>query len=345
MTTQKIRLTEKNTEQVLAAQDVSFASRGLILAVGAAMLWGVYGVLMSMVFSLPPLNSTNLGLLAIPVVAGTIEEISSSIVLFIRNLKNGKTKEYIRTIKTTPGKIVCIGGILGGPIGLTGSMAAILFCGPGYALCITAMYPVFGALCSVIFLKEKTNFRFWLGLILCVAGGIVMSYIAPEGSDSKTFYLGIAFAILAVIGWGAEGVVSAYGTDTIDPDIGGGLRVMAAAIVFLIMLPFVGGMNAFVECFTVFPTAGFGIAAVAVFGAYSLMYWYVAFGMTGVSRALACNGTYGLWGILFTAILSFIGITGFTITSNLVWGGIITVIGIVLVVANPKELIQLRKTN
>lgn len=333
----------KTPEQILSDRDLNFAIKGLFIAVFAAILWGIYGTMMNSALGLAPFNSSAYGLFAIPAAAGFIEEVTSSIFLFFINFKKGKTREYVRGIKTKSGKLICLGGIIGGPVALTGSMAAILMCGPGYALCITAMYPVFGAICSAIFLKEKTNARLWLGLALCVGGGVVLSFVPPEGADSKVFYIGVIFAVITCMGWGAEGVISGYGTDTIDSDIGSGLRMMASAAGYMVMLPFVGGVKVLFTAITTNPQAIFAVAGVAILAALSVIYWYKAFGMTGVSRAMACNSTYGLWGIIFSGILGALGIIPFALTTNLVIGGLISVIGIILVVANPKELLQLRE--
>lgn len=59
--------------------------------------------------------------------------------------------------------------------------------------------------------------------------------------------------------------------------------------------------------------------------------------MTGVSRAMALNITYSLWGILFSAIF-----TEVEITSSLLFGAAVITIGMVMVVGNPKEMINLR---
>lgn len=332
----------KSLEQIVSDRDMGFAVRGLFTALIAAILWGIYGSLMDSALGLSPFDSTAFALLAIPAASGFIEEVACSFFLFLINLKKGKIKEYGRAIKTKSGKLICLGGILGGSFALTGSMAAILLCGPSYALCITAMYPVLGTIFSALFLKEKTNLRLWLGVILCVGGGIVLGFTPPQGVDSKMFYLGILFAVIACVGWGAEGVISGYGTDTIDSDIGTGLRFMASAIVYAVMLPFVGGINVLAKAAGENPISIIAIAAVALLAALSVIYWYKAFGMTGVSRAVACNGTYGLWGIIFNAILGALGIVTFHFSPNLIIGGIVSLVGLVLVVGNPKELLKLR---
>jgi drug/metabolite transporter (DMT)-like permease len=332
----------KTPEQIVGDRDMSFVIRGMKTAVFAAMLWGIYGVFMSGATGMTPFNGSY-GLLSVPVAAGFIEEVSCAIFMFIYNWKAGKLKEYGRSIRTKSGRLIMLGGVIGAPIALTGSTAAIIMCGPGYALCVTAMYPVVGSILSAIFLKEKTSLRFWIGVIMCVAGGFVLSYTPPEGTNPSTFYLGIAFAIVACLGWGAEGVISGYGTDTIDTDVGSGLRFIAAAVVYMIILPFVGGTTVLAKAITINPIAIGAIVVTSCFGALSTNYWYRAFGMTGVARALACNGTYGMWGIVFSAILAIFGLASFEFTPTLGIGCVISIIGIIFAVGNPKEMLELRK--
>lgn len=324
------------------AIELSFAKKGLVIALLSAGLWGVYAVIINFAYGFEPLTTEGLGLLTIPVVVGALHEIPAFLIFLVRNGITGKLKEYGRTLRTLPGKMICVGGIIGGPGALTCSMAGILFAGPAYALAITGLYPVMGAILAVLFLKEKTNKRFWIGISLCVIGGFVLGFEPPKGDAYPHFYLGIVMSLLAAVGWGLEGTIGAFGTDTIDPNVSVGLRAMASSIVFLILIPLVGGFNVFVDAIFVHPIAAGMVALAALAGSHSLWYWYVAFGMTGVGRAMAMNSTYSLWGVVFTLILSALGLMTFVLTQNLVIGVLIMVAGIILVVINPKDLVKLR---
>ena len=329
-------------KEKLALMELSFAKRGLVIALISAGLWGLYAVIIHFAYGVNPLNKEGLNLMTIPVVVGALHEIAAFLIFLVRNTISGKAGEYIRTLKTFPGKMVCLGGIIGGPGALTCSMAGILFAGPAYALAITGLYPVMGALLAVIFLKEKTNKRFWIGISLCVIGGFILGFEPPKGDAYPHFYLGIILSLLAAVGWGLEGTIGAFGTDTIDPNVSVGLRAMASSTIFLCMVPLVGGFGMFVDAIFVHPMAAGIVALAALAGSQSLWYWYVAFGMTGVSRAMAMNSTYSLWGVVFTVILSSFGLMTFVLTKNLVAGIALMVVGIIVVVINPKDLVKLR---
>ena len=49
-----------------------------------------------------------------------------------------------------------------------------------------------------------------------------------------------------------------------------------------------------------------------------------------------------LWGLVFTALFSAVGLMEFSFTPNLVIGALIVVVGVILVVAKPSDLITVR---
>ncbi len=331
----------EKTAELMANRELGFAKKGIVLALFSAAMWGAYAVIISLAYNFAPLNATNLALLTIPVTVGALHETSAFVIYIVRNGIDGKLPEYARSFRTFPGKMACLGGVVGGPFALTCSMAGILFAGPAYSLAITSLYPVIGAVLAVVFLKEKTNARFWAGISCCVIGGVVLGFSKPSGNYPH-FYLGILFSLLAALGWGAEGTIGAFGTDTLDPNVSVGLRNCASTLGYIVLLPIFGGAGIFADAIFVHPQAAGMVALAALAGSTSLWYWYVAFGMTGVSRAMAINSTYSLWGVVFTLALSLAGIVEFSLTGNLIAGVAVMILGIVLVVANPKELLKLR---
>ena len=63
-----------------------------------------------------------------------------------------------------------LGGILGGPVGMTGYYLAVKYIGAGHAATISSLYPAIGAVLAFIFLKEKIGKRGWFGLVLAILG-------------------------------------------------------------------------------------------------------------------------------------------------------------------------------
>ena len=223
-------------------------------------------------------------------------------------------------------------------------MFAMINCGAAYTLAIGAMSPVIASLLGVLFLKEKTNLRFWLGLVCVVAGGIITSYVAPDGEQYPNFYFGIILAFASAVGWGLEGLTGTLGTDAVDSEVGVGIRYLCSACVYFLFILVIGGFDFLYDCIFVHPQGFVYVLIACIIGAIGVMYWYVSFNMTGCTRAMAINSTYGLWNIFYSLILSAFGIFEVAINSNLVIGSIMIVAGIFLVLANPRDLLELRKS-
>lgn len=97
----------------------------------------------------------------------------------------------------------------------------------------------------------------------------------------------------------------------------------------------VGGLTMFWGAFA--QNAVWFMAAAGLAGGFSYVMWYRALNTTGVGRAMALNITYALWAIVFGYFL-----TDLQLTANLIGGACVITFGTILVVANPKELLNLR---
>jgi drug/metabolite transporter (DMT)-like permease len=276
-----------------------------------------------------------------------LHDFFAALWVAVHNIRAGKFKEYGRTLRTKPGQMVCIGALLGGPIGMSGYLLGITLVNPAYALPITAAYPAVAAVLATIFFKEINPPRVWVGVVLCVLGAFVVYYAPMEGDKGVFFTIGMILTTLACLGWSSEGLLSTYGMDMIDPDIALGIREAVSAIVyFIFVIPVVtlylganfGDTPIWEMCIEVMGSSAFPIYAFAGFlGGFSYVYWYRALNMTGVARAMALNVTYALWGVLFGAFF-----TGFAATKQLFLGAAFIAVGAILVSANPRELFRLR---
>ncbi len=101
-----------------------------------------------------------------------------------------------------------------------------------------------------------------------------------------------------------------------------------------IVLPLAGGWYLIGPALT--SEVGWVFLAASLSGAVTYLYWYLSMNMTGVSRAMALNITYSCGNSVqryFTEV---------EITSSLLFGAAVITIGMVMVVGNPKEMINLR---
>ena len=256
----------------------------------------------------------------------------------------------IRTLRSKAGRACIWGALLGAPLGMGGYLMALSMAGPAYVLPITSLYPAVAALLALVFLKERVSLRAWGGLALCVIGAIAIGYTPPEGAGGGLFYLGIAFAFLAAFGWAAEGVCVTSGMDFIEPAVALNVYQIVSSLLYAgIIVPLAlwhlsasaPGCDIPGLLVRAFSSPGVGCFALAgVVGCISYRCWYKAMNMAGVSRAMALNITYALWGVLFGALF-----TDVEITRSLVIGAAAIFVGMFLVIGNPRDIINLRNVN
>ena len=317
----------------------NFERKGTIAGIISGGAFGLNSVVLGIALTMIPFVGY-VGALAAPLVAAALNDGLAGVWLLIYNLKEGRGKEILRSFNTKPGKIICLAAIMGGPIANAAYLIAIKDASAAYALPISALFPVFGAILARIFLKQKVGMRIVIGMLLCVVGAGVIGYMPPP-ADLPHFYLGIIFALVAAFGWAAEGTLSTFGTAVIDPKMAINIREFMSGIVFLIIVvPAVGGYLLYGRVFMHVDALAM-IALAALTGAITFLSWYKSNSMCGVAKGMALNGTYALWGILFSFILGVLHLTsGVKITPALIIGAVIITIGAILVAINPMEFFK-----
>lgn len=327
-------------------KEVDFAKKGLALALLSGMIWSLDGLTLGKGLAAEPFGDPLLWLLA-PLLAAGIHDTFGACVSLALNAAEGRGREVGRTLFSKPGRLCILGALLGAPLGMGGYLMALSLAGPAYVLPITSLYPAMAALLAFLFLKERISVRAWGGLALCVAGAIAIGYTPPESVGGNAFLLGIAFAFLAAFGWAAEGVCVTSAMDFVEPAVALNIYQIVSALLyaFLIVPALLLHLSLTVPDWSAAHFLGQALsspglpffALAGVIGCLSYRCWYRAMNMTGVSRAMALNITYALWGVLFSALF-----TDIEITRNLVAGAAAICLGMVLVIGNPRELVNLR---
>jgi drug/metabolite transporter (DMT)-like permease len=315
--------------------NANFARKGVFTGLFSGCTWGMNSVLLGMALGLVPAMGEEAAIYSIPLAAACMNDTLAGLWLLIYNGGAGRFQEIMRSLKTFPGLMVCVAALLGGPIANGGYLLGISMAGPAYALTITALYPLVGTILSRIFLKQEIVPRVWVGMLLSVIGAIVISDVQPEGQNSSNFYLGILFASLAALGWGAEAVLAVFGMSMIDPKIAINIRELVSGTVMAIfILPIVGGWAVISKVMTLPGTFGaFAIAALAA--GVSYLTWYKANTTIGVAKGMALNGSYVAWGVIFSVVFM-----SQSLTQNLVIGSSLVLIGATLVAINPKRFFK-----
>nr|WP_300147554.1 DMT family transporter [Propionicimonas sp.] len=329
--------------------DLRHARRGLGTGSIAGASYGLVGVVGGIALATDPLVSAQ-GIVTAALVLAALQMGLGGIWVTLWNVVTGRDREILRAVRTKPGVVVMVASLFGGVLAMVGFWVGLSMTTPAYALAISAMFPIVGAILAAVFLRERIVRRVWLGVLLAVAGAVVVGWTPPEG-DYPHFYLGLILCGLATLGWGIEGVVATFGMDMVDPAIAVNIRELTAGLVFLLgVFPFVAltGGNPYETIGHIF-TAGFRTGAFwlvllcAFLQATTDLTWYRAMNTTGVARAMALNVTYAFWGFPFGFLLSKVSdAVVFVFNGYLVGGAVLIVLGVVLVIDNPRELVKLR---
>ena len=370
-----------NVLQVLETKQLKLAKIGIITGIISGMLWGASGTVLWEGINFAPFTtldpsagvdpetldeaaSANLDYLVVMFGISTglalafLHDFFAALWVLGFNGAKGKIREYGRSLSTTPGKIVCLGAILGGPIGMSGYLLGVTFAGPVYALPITASYPALAAVLSFFILKERNPLRVWIGVVACICGSFIIAWGDP--GVAPNFMLGIFLSTLACIGWASEGLFSTYGMDMLDPDVALGIREGFSALVLgVVVLPCLGlymaskgltgevasGWDLVTNTLGMFSSGAIWCCILGgFFGGFSYIAWYRTLYTCGVARGMAFNVTYAFWGVVFGYIIMTIkgGDTTGYITTNAWIGAICICVGAILVSINPRELFKLR---
>ena len=323
--------------------------KGLLLGIFVGIAWGLDGVLMGRVglnsiftdkaFALSQgISETSFSFS--PLVTAFFHESFcffwvALVLLFSKQLKH----VFYLLFKTKKGKAAAIAALVGSPIGMSAYLLGIKYATAPYASSISVIYPGVGALLSYLFLKEKLSLNSVIGIIISLTGSFMLGF-NPTGNMPDTFFKGIMFAFVAVLGWALEGVIIGFAMKHIKDEESVEstpqqllcLRYLVSMVAYaVIVLPAIKG----------YPLASnivssglvFKYAIIAILGAFTYLSWYKAVDLIGSAMGTALNSTSALWTIIFSALLF-----GNKITPTLAFWGIVIVIGVFIFAINPKTL-------
>ena len=276
-------------------------------------------------------------------------DFMAGIFSLIINMITGRgITEYKRLAKVKVSWMMLLAAFAAGPFATGCMMASSNFCGVTYTMIIMSITPAVVAIVGRIVFKENLNARVILGIVVVVAGILVTSYVPPEGASN--FYLGILLAAMAPIGFTAEGMLSTYAGDLIDPITGCGFyRCLCSGILGAVVVTVLGAIYgdpsfAWQVIGTVLTHGNIliWIVLAAVSAAISYNTTYIAYNACGPTRTQAIVNTTSIWSIPIGFLLAALGILPYSLTWIGVVGAVLVVIGITLVVAKPSELTKLR---
>lgn len=307
-----------------------YEKKGLWIGLFGGILWGVNTVTIGIILSRSIFADY---IFLAPLISTFLHDTFSSIWMMLHTLLFKRTHQLKQSLKSRSGKVIMIAALLGGPIGMSGFMMSIYFIGPSYTAIITSMYPAVGSFLSFIFLKEKVTIKNIMGLSLAIIATTFLGLTTQEEPQNLIF--GLSFALLCVLGWGSESVISAYGMkNDVLPSIALQIRQTVSAIVYgLLIVPFIGGIPLVKLVLKDFTIILFALTALA--GTASYLFYYTSINRIGPIKAMGLNISYSAWAVLFGLLLGFeAGVKEFLLALLIITGSILTT-------NNPKEFFSI----
>ena len=307
----------------------TYRRSGLAWALLSGICWGADGVVLGVALASAPFVGA--AALVAPLAAAALHDILSTGWMLSFDAATGRLRRLPRSLATRQGLILCAAAVIGGPIAMSGYLFGIKYAGAAYALALSATYPAVGAVLSRVFLREHVTRRGWLGIVVTITGAVVATYTPPAG-EMPHFYLGIALASLATLGWGVEGVLAIHAMQAVEPVVAGTLRMATSAVVYVaVVLPLAGGLPVLASA--IGSTSFWVVLGAAAAGAVSYLTYYAANHLVGASRAMPINSLYAVWAIVIAIVF-----TGLHPTVQLVAGVLVTFAGAVLVVSGAPQV-------
>lgn len=300
----------------------------------SGVLWGLDTVVLGIALSMAPFIDTPEAIAFAAVASSFLHDAACAIWLAIYMGVRGRLKDTLAALKTRSGLVVIAGALLGGPIGMTGYVIAINNIGAAYTAIISAFYPALGAFLSYVLLKEKMSAKQIASLIVALFGVMAMGYISAGDSEMGNTTIGLVGAILAVIGWGSEAVLCAWGMkdDAVDNETALQIRETASALVYgIAVLPLFGAWGFTAHAIPNFATGIVALSALA--GTASYLFYYKGISVIGAAKAMALNISYSAWAVAFGFILQ-----GTVPTPATVFFCILILVGTILAASDWNEL-------
>ena len=319
-------------------ETISDIKKGIVFGGLSGLTWGADTVFLGLLLTMSPFIDTELYLAIGFIVAAFFHDMSSSIFMIAYMKKNNLLKESVRTIFTKAGVIIVLASIMGGPVGMTGYLMGIKYAGPAYTATFSAIYPAIGEFFAHFLLREQLSKRAWIGILIGVSGVIGLGYSPINLIDYPNFKIGIFYILLCVVGWSLETVIIAYGMKygNIKPEIAMFIRQTISFLVYgILIVPLISGQQLVAEIFK--SRMLFMVGAVAISGTISYLLWYRSIEIIGAARATVLNITYMVWAIILQVL-----IFKTEISLNFILFSCLIILGVILVIGNPKEMLKIK---
>ncbi|MBP9757459.1 MAG: DMT family transporter [Candidatus Pacebacteria bacterium] len=196
-----------------------------------------------------------------------------------RELKNFTKREWIAVI------VIAVGGSALASMAFTQSFKYV---NPSVAILLQKVQPLIAISLAALFLKEQMHKYFWIWAVIAMAGAYLISFpnIVPQMYEGEVFNpntLGVLFALLAAVLWGASTVLGKYALRVSSFQM---LTALRFGIAFLFLLTLAITQDNLPPFASVSSTDWLYIAIVAlVSGVFSISIYYYGLQFTKASIA------------------------------------------------------------
>jgi len=242
------------------------------------------------------------------------------------------SRESIKKLSKRDWIFVLIIGIGGSALASIAFTQAFHYVNPSVAILLQKLQPFIAILLAQIILKESMPKKFFLWAGVAILGAYIISFpnITPQLYEGEVFnpnIVGVSYAVLAAILWGASTVFGKYVLNTVSFEAMTALRFVVAFVFLLALNIFDGGL-AQINLVTSTDLL-FLIIVSIVSGSMSLLLYY-----RGLQFTKASIATLAELGFVFAALLINIIFLG----TGLVF---IRIIGIILLLLAVLKLVKI----
>ncbi len=260
----------------------------------AGLLWAFDTVILSY-----GMDKIGLNMFIIPLIVTGIHDLISFLFLIFSLCLKRQIKELFSCLYSKNGLFIILGGLLGGPVGMSCYVLAVNYLSPSLSAAISSFYPALGALFSYLLLKEKMSGVQIFGLILSILGVVIMGY----GPLDIKFQFGFIFALICTIGWSLEAVIVGYGLkeSQINDNYALTIRQGTSSLFYLFIIFPILRMT---TSDTIYNIPFIYIVIAALFGTLSYLFYYRSIKEIGANLSMALNITYSAFAIIITSIMT-----------------------------------------
>lgn len=272
-------------------------------------------------------------LMVLPFIISFLKDLFSCILLNIEMLRTKKFKHIIKYILNGKVKILILGSILGGPIGMTLYIVSIKFISPEGAANISAIYPIITAILSSIIIKEKLSLKNKWGIIFSFLGVFIVGYSKIKYNFNFMILIGILLVIITILCWALESILYSFQVSKVlelSSIEALAVREIVAIIVHMFIIGFIcfKNINVIKIVFNIYPL----ILITSCISLMSYLLWYKSIDLIGPSKATTLNVTYVLWMVIFQVVLFHK-----CIKLNFILGSVMILIGSIFMINVSKE--------